>query len=76
MENGDKTKDFVNFQVRRKVTNLYKQFLFILEDLRGDGYNIPEEAYQKARKRVLDYGNDAVREIEENLKNFDIKLKL
>lgn len=76
MENGDKTKDFVNFQVRRKVTNLYKQFLFILEDLQGDGYNIPEEAYQKARKRVLDYGNDAVREIEENLKNFDIKLKL
>jgi hypothetical protein len=76
MENGDKTKDFVNFQVRRKVTNLYKQFLFILEDLKGDGYNIPEEAYQKARKRVLDYGNDAVREIEENLKNFDIKLKL
>ena len=76
MGNGDKTKDFVNFQVRWKVTNLYKQFLFILEDLQGDGYNIPEEAYQKARKRVLDYGNDAVREIEENLKNFDIKLKL
>lgn len=76
MEHGDKSKDFINFQVRRKVTNLYKQFLFILEDLRGDGYNIPEEAYQKARKRVLDYGNDTVREIEENLNNFDVKLKL
>ena len=76
MENGDKTKDFINFQVRRKVTNLYKQFLFILEDLRESGHNIPEESYQKTRKRVLDYGNDTIREIEENLKNFDIKLKL
>lgn len=76
MENLDKTRDFVNFQVRRKVTNLYKQFLFLLEDLRSEGYNIPEESYQKTRKRVLDYGNDAIREIEENLKNFEIKLKL
>ncbi len=63
------------FQVRRKVTNLYKNFLFILEDLEDSGYQIPDEVYQKARKRVLDYGNDTIREIEENLDKFDIKLK-
>ena len=76
MENGNKSKDFVRFQINRKVTNLYKQFLFILEDLDGDGYDIPEEVFQKHRKRVLDYGNDTIREIEENLDNFEIKLKL
>lgn len=75
-DNGDKAKEFVNFQIRRKITNLYKQFLFILEDLKSEGYNIPEEQYQKIRKRILDYGNDASREIEENLKNFEIKIKL
>ncbi len=63
------------FQVRRKVTNLYKNFLFILEDLEDSGLQIPDEVYQKARKRVLDYGNDTIREIEENLDKFDIKLK-
>jgi hypothetical protein len=76
MENGNKSKEFVRFQINRKVTNLYKQFLFMLEDLDGDGYDIPDEVFQKLRKRVLDYGNDAIREIEENLDNFDIELKL
>lgn len=76
MDTENKAHDFVNFQVRRKVTNLYKQFLFILEDLQGSGYNVPEESYQKARKRILDHGNDTIREIEETLKNFDVKLKL
>jgi hypothetical protein len=76
MDTGEKAKEFVNFQIRRKITNLYKQFLFILEDLRGEGYNIPEDQYQKIRKRILDYGNDASREIEESLKSFDINIKL
>ena len=75
MDNG-KTKDFLIFQLRRKVVNLYKNYLFILEDLKKDGYDIPEEEYQRIRKRVLDYGNDTIREIEENLENFDIELKL
>jgi len=76
MDTGEKAKEFVNFQIRRKITNLYKQFLFILEDLRGEGYDIPEDQYQKIRKRILDYGNDASREIEESLKSFDINIKL
>ena len=67
---------FLVFQLRRKVVNLYKNYLFILEDLKKDGYDIPEEEYQRIRKRILDYGNDTIREIEENVENFDIKLKL
>ena len=51
---GEKEKEFLKFQVRRKVVNLYKSFLFILEDLQADGYNIDDETYQRVRKRVLD----------------------
>lgn len=69
----DKIKEFLQFQIRRKITNLYKQFLFILEDLEEGKHD--KENYQRIRKRVLDYGNDATREIEEYLKNLDIKLK-
>ena len=72
----DKSKSFLVFHLRRKVVNLYKNYLFILEDLKKDGYDIPEEEYQRIRKRILDYGNDTIREIEENVENFDIKLKL
>ena len=72
----DKSKSFLVFLLRRKVVNLYKNYLFILEDLKKDGYDIPEEEYQRIRKRILDYGNDTIREIEENVENFDIKLKL
>lgn len=73
MEN-DKVKDFLQFQVRRKITNLYKNFLFILEDIKDKEYN-SEEDYQRHRKRVLDFGNDTIREIEETLGSLDIKIK-
>ena len=72
----DKVKEFLQFQVRRKVTNLYKNFLFILEDLQEKRYDITDdEVYQSCRKRVLDYGNDAIREVEETLESIDVKLK-
>jgi len=74
-EKGNREKDFLEFQINRKVKNLYKNFLFILEDLKDEDYNIDEETYQKLRKRVLDYGNDTTREIEDYLNNFDIKLR-
>jgi|TARA_Y100001938_G_scaffold147029_1_gene227304 hypothetical protein len=72
--NEDKVKGFLQFQVRRKVTNLYKNFLFILEDQKSKEYN-SEEDYQRNRKRVLDYGNDTIREIEEILDNLEIRIK-
>tara|TARA_B110001454_G_C12600284_1_gene384158 strand:- start:589 stop:852 length:264 start_codon:yes stop_codon:yes gene_type:complete len=76
MEKEDKSREFINFQIQRKVVNLYKNFLFMLEDLRDQGYDIPEEEFQRIRKRILDYGNDTIREIDENLDNFEIRLKL
>lgn len=74
MDNGNKSKDFLRFQVNRKVTNLYKNFLFMVEDL-YNSKEISEESFQRVRKRVLDYGNDTIREIEENMENFEFKLK-
>jgi hypothetical protein len=74
MEN-DPIKDMTLFQIKRKITNIYKNFFFILEDLGDSGYNINDETYQKIRKRVLDNANDAVREIEENFTKINITLK-
>jgi hypothetical protein len=70
-----KIKDLTLFQVKRKITNIYKNFFFILEDLSDSGYNINDETYQKIRKRVLDNANDALREIEENFTKINITLK-
>ena len=72
---GEKEEEFLQFQVQRKVVSLYKSFLFILEDLKAQGYDIDEDMYQRCRKRVLDQGNDTIREIEDYLNNFDIRLK-
>jgi hypothetical protein len=74
MEN-DPIKDMTLFQIKRKITNIYKNFFFILEDLGDSGYNINDETYQKMRKRILDNANDAVREIEENFTKLNITLK-
>lgn len=69
-----KVKEFAVFQINRKIVNLYKQFLFTLEDLQKQGFNVPDELYQRNRKRVLDYGNDAVREIDEIFKKLEVSL--
>jgi hypothetical protein len=68
-------KDFIVFQSRRKIINLCKNFLILAEDLKDKNEAISDNDYQKLRKRVLDYGNDTIREIEESLDSFSIKLK-
>lgn len=68
-----KEKDYLLFQTRRKIVNLFKNFFFILEDLSIDG-KISQDKYQQMRKRVLDHGNNAIREIEEDINKFNITL--
>jgi hypothetical protein len=75
MDSDQAIKDITIFQIKRKITNIYKNFFFILEDLSDSGYNIPDETYQKIRKRVLDNANDALRELEENFSKLNITLK-
>ncbi len=70
---SDKGKEFIKFHHRRKTINLCKSFLFLLEDLKGKP--VSEEKYQKIRKRVLDMGNDSIREFDEHLESFNINIK-
>ena len=67
-----KLKEFVLFKNRRQVVNLYKNFLILLEDLKEDGYNINDEKYQRLRKKILDSGNDSIRNFEEDLNNINL----
>lgn len=75
LHSEDRIKEFLQFQIRRKITNLYKQFLFILEDSHTSKNANDPEVFQRNRKRVLDFGNDTAREVEEYLKNLEIKIK-
>ena len=72
-EASDKGRDFIKFHHRRKTINLCKSFLFLLEDLKGGA--VTEEKYQKIRKRILDMGNDSIREFDEHLENFNVNIK-
>ena len=60
--------------VYRDVKKLYLGFLYVLEDLQSQD-KITADEFQRLRKRVLDYGNNCYRNIEEELNNFDFKLK-
>lgn len=66
--------DFVKGFIYRDIKKLYLSFLYSLEDLRSQE-KISDEEFQRMRKRVLDYGNNCYRNIEEELDNFDFKLK-
>jgi hypothetical protein len=90
----DKEKEILEAQVRRIVTNLFKNFLTTTEDLRQEHLSciakvqgqFPKEfidnlnyldlpRYSRLRKRILDSGNDALREIHTILEDFSIKIK-
>jgi hypothetical protein len=66
--------DFVKGLLYKEVKKLYLSFLYTLEDLKSQD-TITEEEFQRMRKRVLDYGNNCYRNMEEELNNFDFKLK-
>lgn len=64
MDNGFDKNEYLKFHVRRKTTNLYKNLLFILEDLQAEQYNISDKVFSRMRKRILDNGNETIRELE------------
>ena len=73
LKGPDKGREFIKFHHRRKTINLCKSFLFLLEDLKDK--TLTEETYQKVRKRVLDGGNDSIREFDDHLESFDVSIK-
>jgi hypothetical protein len=65
---------FVTAAVTREVKKLYLSFLYTTEDLAKNG-KINQEDFAYLRKRVLDYGNNTIRNLEEQLDNFDFTFK-
>jgi hypothetical protein len=87
MQNDNKVKDYVSFQIHKSLVNLYKRYLNLIEDIQEDHKSMLEKLnnkidsntlknidyfdnnrYNYLRKKILDIGNESIREIE---KNFD-----
>ena len=66
--------NFVIGAVSNEVKKLYLSVLYSAEDLHRQG-KIDEEDFQFLRKRILDYGNNAIRNLELQLDNFDFTFK-
>jgi hypothetical protein len=64
---------FVFGFTNKEIKKLYLSFLYLIEDLKLNN-KITEEEFLFLRKRVLDYGNNCSRNIEEQLNSFDFKL--
>tara|TARA_B100001245_G_C22699343_1_gene340833 strand:+ start:413 stop:634 length:222 start_codon:yes stop_codon:yes gene_type:complete len=68
----NKAKEFLRFQNKRKVIGLCKNFLVLLEDVKDGPNRLTDEQYQKLRKKILDSGNDVIREFDEYTDKLDI----
>jgi hypothetical protein len=66
--------NFVIGSVSNEVKKLYLSVLYSAEDLNRQG-KIDDEDFQFLRKRILDYGNNAIRNLELQLDNFDFTFK-
>jgi len=68
--------DFIRFQVNRQIITLFKNCLIILEDLKLDHPDISDEDFKRSRKKILDYGNSTLREMEAYLDKVEITFKV
>lgn len=64
--NDNEFIELLKFQIKRSITNLYKNYLHMAQDLVDQKY-IDNDKYQLIRKKTLDNGNDVIRELEELL---------
>jgi hypothetical protein len=67
-------QNFIKGFIKRSITGLFLSFIYMLEDLASDN-KISQEDFQKLRKRILDNGNNCIRNIDNELENFDFLLK-
>jgi len=71
----NQASEFLKFQINRKIVDLFKSFLVLLEDMKDDEFNISDAYFQKMRKKVLSNGNDCIRELEDYLNKFEVEFK-
>jgi hypothetical protein len=67
-------QNFIKGFIKRSVTRLFLSFIYILEDLVSEG-KISDDEFQRIRKRILDKGNNCIRDINIELENFDFLFK-
>lgn len=67
--------NYLKFHIEKDVKSLYKSFLLLIEDLEQRGYKFNEDDFKYIRKKILDKGNETIRELEIEVDKFDIKLK-
>ncbi len=61
-------------KVIKDIKLLYIHFIYVLEDMVADG-RMSDEEFQRQRKRTLDNGNGAIRSINAQIDEFEIKLR-
>jgi hypothetical protein len=79
-------REILAFQIQRACSNLSKNMLIILEDLQQEldrrvqgSANYPddfldEKHFNHLRKRILDKSGDAVRDLQEELEKYHVRL--
>lgn len=60
---------YLEFKAHQSIKYLYKDFIVILEDLLESG-ELDEETFFILRKKVLDKGNDSIRNLSKELEIF------
>jgi len=63
------SNDFIQLQVSREITALFKFNLELIEQL-----NLSPEKYDALRKQILNHGNDSIRSILQFLDLFDFSV--
>lgn len=66
--------NFVLAGVNSEIKKLYLSFLYLAEDLEKNG-TINNDEFQRLRKRILDYGNNTLRNVTQQLESFDFNFK-
>jgi hypothetical protein len=67
-------QNFIKGFIKRSITRLFLSFIYMLEDFVSEG-QMTQEEFQRLRKRILDKGNNCIRDIETELENFDFLFK-
>lgn len=67
-------KEVLEFGVERRIKSMWKLYLTLLADLQED-YDLSDKDVGRIRKKILDHGNDVLREFYEEIKLYNIELK-
>ena len=74
-EQGIHNRDFVNLQIHAHITRLFKNNLVLFDAIK-EKYKVSKEDGEDIRKKVLDAGNDTIRDMQNLIDVFDFYLNV